>query len=114
MSAANGEVRIVNESTGGEKGSKPARFDLLPWEELWEVAELYGAGAEKYAPRNWELGYDWSLSFASLHRHLALFWGGESYDEETKAHHLTSVIFHALALMQFEKTHPELDDRPGR
>lgn len=107
-----GEVRITNSATGGEKGSKAERYDLLPWVEVAEVARLYGRGAAKYAPRNWERGYDWSLSFAAAHRHLAQFWGGESADQETGCHHLASVIFHALALMQFERTHPELDDRP--
>lgn len=105
------EIRIVNSSTGGEKGSKPIRMDLIPVEPLWEVARLYGKGAEKYATHNWRRGYDWSLSYAAMMRHATQFWNGESYDEETKCHHLSSVIFHALALMEFEKTHPELDDR---
>lgn len=107
------EVRIKNEVTGGEKGQKLARFDLLPTGPLWEVAELYGVGARKYAERNWERGYNWSLSYGALQRHVNLFWSGESYDKETKKHHLASVIFHALALMEFENTHPELDDRPS-
>lgn len=106
------EIRVVNETTGAEKGQKDARFDLIPWDQVWKVAELYGKGAKKYEARNWEKGYDWSLSFAALHRHLAQFWGGQSYDDETGAHHLASVIFHALAMMEFEETHPELDDRP--
>lgn len=107
----NGEVRIVNEKTGGEKGQKPIRMDLLPVEPMWEVAKLYGKGAEKYAMHNWRRGYDWSLSYGAMMRHATQFWNGESYDEETGCHHLSSVIFHALALMEFEKTHPELDDR---
>lgn len=105
------EVRIVNEQTGGEKGSKPARFDLVPSGPLWQLATLYGRGAEKYAARNWEKGYDWSLSFAAMMRHAWLFWSGEDYDSETGCHHLTSVVFHAFALMEFGRTHPELDDR---
>lgn len=106
------ETRVVNEATGGEKGSKLARMDLLPWDQLYHVSELYGNGAIKYSERNWERGYKWSLSYAALHRHLAQFWAGESMDEETKCHHLSSVIFHALALMRFDQEHPELDDRP--
>ena len=107
------ETRIVNAKTGGEKGQKLARFDLLPWDEMTEVAELYGRGAAKYADRNWEKGYDWSLSFASLMRHATEFWQGEYMDEENQCAHLASVVFHALALMQFYKKHPELDDRPN-
>jgi len=106
------EQRIINEQTGGEKGKKLARFDLLPYDELWEVAELYGRGAAKYADRNWEKGYDWSLSFASMMRHATQFWQGEYMDKENKCAHLASVVFHALALMYFHKHHKQLDDRP--
>ena len=99
-------------STGGQKGKKLARFDLIPPNAIIEIAELYGRGAEKYEDRNWEQGYPISLSFAALNRHLWQFWNGENRDEETKAHHLSSVIFHAIAMMTFQDTHPEFDDRP--
>ena len=105
------EVRVTS-STGGEKGQKLARYDLLPAGPLRAVAELYGKGSEKYADRNWELGYDWSLSFAALNRHLWLFWQGEDIDPETGLPHLAAVAWHALALMEFSVKHPEFDDRP--
>lgn len=107
-----GEVRVRNAETGGEKGSKPARFDLIPVGPLWTVAELYGRGAEKYEDRNWEKGYDWSLSFAALMRHAMLFWQGENNDPEMGVSHMASVVFHAFALMQFVEAHPDLDNRP--
>lgn len=105
------EVRVTSE-TGGQKGKKLARFDLLPVEPLTEVARLYGRGAEKYADRNWERGYDWSLSFAAMQRHAWAFWGGESIDPETERHHLASVVFHAMALMEYEGRGKGTDDRP--
>ena len=104
------EVRVTAPS-GGEKGKKLARYDLLPVEPLREVARLYGRGAEKYADRNWELGYDWSLSFAAMQRHAWAFWGGESIDPETERHHLASVVFHAMALMEYEAKGKGRDDR---
>lgn len=106
------EVRVTS-SSGGQKGMKPARFDLLPWDALWTVAELYGKGAEKYEDRNWERGYDWSLSFASLIRHATQFWQGEDDDSETGLPHLASVVFHALGLLRFMREHPEFDNRPS-
>lgn len=109
-----GEIRIKNPETGGEKGQKLQRFDLLPWPELTEVAELYGVGSKKYSPRNWEQGYKMSLSFGALMRHVTQFWNGEDHDSETKVSHLASVVFHALALMRFGKMDPALDDRPGK
>lgn len=116
------EVRKVS-STGGAKGSKLARFDLIPEDVMWQLAELYGRGAMKYEPRNWERGYDWSLSYAAARRHMALFWQGKDYDEHgpdcvdgcvqhTGAHHLVCAMFHLAALVKFGETHPEFDDRP--
>lgn len=109
LSASQGEVRVTA-STGGQKGRKLARFDLLP-PALWQVAELYGRGAEKYDEWNWRKGYEWSLSYAALQRHANLFWAGEDYDQETGCAHMASVAFHALALLTFMEEHPELDDR---
>lgn len=106
------EVRVVDPRTGGEKGQKLARFDLIPKRALWLLAELFGRGAQKYADRNWERGYKWSLSFAALMRHLWLFWGGEDIDEETGVPHVINAAWHCLALAEFMETHPDLDDRP--
>lgn len=108
---SSGERRVINEATGGEKGQKDQRYDLLPWAELSEVARLYGKGAEKYEDHNWKKGYNWSISFAAMMRHATQFWEGESFDEETGCHHLSSVVFHAIALMYFEKHHPGIDNR---
>jgi len=105
------EVRMVNEKTGGEKGSKRERYDLIPWEPMDEVARLYERGAAKYSEHNWCKGYAWKLSFSSLIRHAVAFWQGEDIDPETECDHMASVVFHALALMYFRKHHPDLDDR---
>jgi hypothetical protein len=108
------ETRITDPVTGGQKGAKLARFDLLPWDVLWTVAELYGVGAAKYEDRNWEKSYPFSLSIAALGRHFAQFARGEDVDSETGLPHLASVVFHACALIRFCNEHPEQDDRSGR
>lgn len=104
------EIRTVS-STGGEKGTKPARFDLIPVEALTKVAELYGRGAQKYAAHNWRKGYEWSKSYAAMQRHATQFWSGEDIDEEMQLPHLASVVFHALALMTFMEEQKDFDDR---
>ena len=43
-----GEVRMVDPVTGGEKGVKPERMELIPVEPLEELARVYGWGAGKY------------------------------------------------------------------
>lgn len=96
------EVRIIDPDTGGQKGSKMARFDLIPPEALWELAEHYGMGCEKYTERNWEKGYKWGLSVAALLRHLYQWIGGESYDSDSGKHHLIAVAWHAFALFTYE------------
>ncbi len=108
------EEVVVNAQTGGEKAQKLARFDLLPPHALWQVAEAFGRGARKYKDRNWERGYDWSLSYQALQRHLAQWWGGEEADPDSHIPHLASAAFHVLALLEFADTHPELDNRPER
>ena len=107
------EVRTTS-STGGQKGVKQQRYDLIPELPLRQLAALYGFGATKYEDRNWEKGYEWSKSFAALNRHLWAFWRGETYDAETGLPHLASAAWHCFALMEWEETHPEFDDRPMR
>lgn len=102
------EVRMTS-STGGQKGQKLCRMDLIPAKPLWMLGEIYGHGANKYLAHNWERGYDYSLSLAALHRHLNMWQQGETTDEEG-FHHLTAVVFHAFAIQYFEEHHPEFDD----
>jgi hypothetical protein len=106
------EVRVVDPDTNAAKGQKLERYDLIPINPLSEVARHFGIGAEKYEVRNWERGYQWSLSYAAMQRHANQFWGGESYDPESGTHHLAAVVFHALALMEYEQTNQDKDDRP--
>lgn len=97
--------------SGGVKGVKSARLDLIPYDALWQIALVYGAGAQKYAERNWESGYDWSKSFGALQRHLALFWSGEDLDSETGLPHLAHAGWHCLALLAFSGRELGRDDR---
>lgn len=105
------EVRVVNAKTGAEKGSKAQRYDLIPWEAVGQIAEIYEFGSRKYADHNWRKGYDWSLSYAALQRHLAAFWEGENNDPESGLPHMAHAGWHCLALLTFMREHPELDNR---
>jgi hypothetical protein len=108
-----GEIIVTDPETGAQKAQKLARFDLIPQKPLWLLAEHYGRGAQKYADRNWEGGYAWSLSFDSLNHHLNQFWDGEDIDPTNGALHMIAVAWHALALVEFYYTHPEKDNRPN-
>ena len=99
---------FVTSATGGTKGQKAAQFHRIPFDVLWELAEHYGVGAEKYPDdpetheANWMKGYDYSLNVDAMLRHLALWLGGEDTDEETGSSHLIAVTWHAITLRWFQ------------
>lgn len=118
---ANKEIIITDPKTGGQKGSKLARFSLIPAEFLWALAEHYGKGARKYADRNWERGYNWGLTLDSIYRHVNHFVLGERYDnhtdacgpdcvEHTESHHLIAAAWHCVALFIFDTRQIGTDD----
>ena len=104
------EIRVTDPSTGGQKGSKLARFSLIPREFLWELACHYGRGARKYADRNWERGYSWYLSQDAMERHFNQWLMGEDNDEETGTNHLICAIWHLVALYVFQMRGLGTDD----
>lgn len=106
------EERVVNAKTGGEKGRKVAQLGAVDPTSLMQVAEVAGYGCAKYARYNFLKGYDWSLSFDALCRHLFAFWSGEDNDPESGLPHMAHVGWHSLTLLAFMRLHPELDDRP--
>jgi nucleoside 2-deoxyribosyltransferase len=109
--ANGGEVRITDPDTGGQKGRKPERLDLIPCEALWELGRVYGMGAEKYADHNYLKGYSWSLSIAAAMRHLTQWVNGETLDDESELNHLAHAAWHCFALMMFQWHGLGTDDR---
>lgn len=87
------------------------RFDLIPVRPMEQVAEVYTIGASKYGDNNWRDGIQWGRIFRALLSHAWKWWRGETFDKEDGQHHLASVAWCALTLMEYERTHTELDDR---
>lgn len=103
----------MSEATEGIKHDDlTLRFDLLPIRPLMELVRVYTIGSFKYADRNWEKGLKWCRLFSAMMRHSWKWFFGEKYDRKDGQHHLASVAWYAFALMEFEYTHTELDDRP--
>lgn len=128
-------------STGGQKGVKIERFDLIPVGPLTELAIHFGRGATKYDAHQWRVGYEWSKSYSAIQRHSTAFWAGYDYDvcendpegcQETRpdgsnslgsvpqgrtcynhtgSHHMTCVAWHSFVLLEFKDNHPGHDDR---
>jgi hypothetical protein len=106
------EKRIVNPITGGEKCAKIAQLGAVDPTALMEIAKVAGYGTDKYSRYNFLKGYDWSLSFDALCRHIFAFWAGEDIDPESGLPHMAHAGWHCLTLLTFAQRHPQLDDRP--
>lgn len=104
------ETRVVSE-TGGEKGQKLAALGALDPQALLRVAEVAGFGAQKYARLNYMKGYDWSLSFDAMMRHMLAFWNGEELDPESGLPHTAHAAWHALCMTSFMERGLGTDDR---
>lgn len=100
-------------STKGIKhdGGKP-RVELLPFDALLEVSQVFSIGAEKYGERNWEKGMNWSRLFGATLRHLSAWWQGEKKDPESGYSHLLHAGCNILFLIAYEIRGVGKDDRP--
>lgn len=73
------ELRTTS-STGGQKGVKLERHDLIPAGPLKLLAEHFGKGAMKYDEHQWRQGYEWSKSYSAKQRHDNAWLAGFDYD----------------------------------
>lgn len=86
-------------------------MNLLSREALEQTAAVLKFGAQKYAEHNWRKGFLWSRPLAAAMRHLHAFNDGEDVDPESGLSHLAHAMCCVMFLLEFEKTHKELDDR---
>lgn len=86
-------------------------LNLLSTEALNQTAAVLAFGAEKYAEHNWRAGFAWSRPLAAAMRHITAFNDGEDKDPESGLSHLAHAACCIMFLLEFEKTHPHLDDR---
>lgn len=107
-------------STNGGTGSTGTalKFDqdklplhLLSTEAMNQTAAVLAFGAQKYAAHNWRKGFAWSRPLAAAMRHITAFNAGEDKDPESGLSHLAHAACCIMFLLEFEKTHQELDDR---
>lgn len=99
-------------SEGRKYDTGKLRYDLVPEYPMRKLAEVYTIGAVKYGDRNWEHGILWCKIFGALMRHAWAWFRGQSVDPDNGQHPLASVAWCSFTLMEYERTHPEKDDRP--
>lgn len=107
---ASGEIRTTS-ATGGEKGVKPERLDLVPPLFLEELGRVFGEGAKKYSDNNYLKGYEYRKSLGAMLRHIMRWSAGEDIDPETKCHHLAHAAWHCSTLFTFQGEGLGEDDR---
>jgi hypothetical protein len=102
----------------GSAGGGAMKFDdqklpvnLLSSEALLQTAAVLKFGADKYHAHNWRDGFAWSRPLAAAMRHIMAFNDGEDKDPESGLSHLAHAACCIMFLLEFEKTHPHLDDR---
>lgn len=101
----------LGETQGLKYDSDKAPMSLLSREALEQTAQVLAFGAKKYAAHNWRKGFQWSRPLSAAQRHLLAFQDGEDRDPESGLSHLAHAMCCIMFLLEFEKTHRELDDR---
>lgn len=84
---------------------------LMPFEALEEIVKVLMFGARKYAPDNWKKGNQWTDTYNSLMRHLALWRNGEDRDAETGLLHLGHIGCNVVFLLYYHLKGIGPDDR---
>ena len=110
--------KLTFHSNMGSTSGGAMKFDdnklpvnLLSTEALNQTAAVLKFGADKYHAHNWRDGFAWSRPLAAAMRHIMAFNDGEDRDPESGLSHLAHAACCIMFLLEFEKTHPELDDR---
>lgn len=94
------------------------RYDLIPPSALNALGKVFSYGDQKYGVeaggcnRNWEKGLKWNGVIASALRHIESFRSGKDFDDESGLLHVAHAMANLAFIVEYYKTHPELDDRP--
>lgn len=102
------------EAGGAKWSAGKARFDLIPPESLFALADVCTFGAKKYKDRNWEKGLPWGEFFGATMRHLWSWWLGEKNASDSGLPHLAHAAWNVFALLSYElRGMSSFDDRPN-
>ena len=95
-----------------DEGKAP--LGLIPPEVLFDIAKVFGFGAQKYGVNNWRTdskNTSWIRTYSSIQRHLNAWLSGEDIDPESGQSHLAHAATQIMILMTYQREHPECDDR---
>ena len=99
--------RVVYAS-GAQRSSdaEKYRYDLISPIGMRRLAETYAEGARKYGAGNWLKGFKMSSLLNHVQKHLNEWNGGDTTED-----HLAHACWGLMALMHFDETRRDLDDR---
>lgn len=105
-----------NMKQGKDEGAKrfdamKIRWDLIPYDTLETVAEVFTHGASKYEDNNWRKGMSYSRMYGAMWRHLSKSQRGEDLDKDSYCFHLSQVAWGCLCLLHFQMNNIGKDDR---
>lgn len=103
---------IENKKVGTKNDKGKLHIELIPPEAITAMAKVLQNGAEKYGPRNWEVGIEYSREFAAAQRHLWMWWSGENIDESGHSHLAHALSAVAILVALEERCMKKFDDRP--
>jgi hypothetical protein len=102
----------VKHDTGAKKNDQgKLPIDLIPIRPLLDLAAVLQFGAKTYDPNNWRKGFLFSRTYAAAQRHLLAWHSGINNDPDSGQSHLAHALCNIVFLLEFTRTHPELDDR---
>lgn len=87
------------------------QWSLVDFPSLEPMVKVLEFGAQKYAPFNWQKGFDQRILMESLLRHAFAYLNGEETDPESGLSHIGHIQCNAMFLEYNSKHHPELDTR---
>lgn len=108
-----GKRRTFASGAVRDRGDLKPRPDLISPHANLREGMIFALGAEKYAPRNWELGMGISECLASTQRHIEQYKRGDT-DED----HIAQARWNLGAIIHYEeeikagRMDPALDDMP--
>lgn len=103
-----------NEQMGLRFNKGKLRHSLLPVEPINDLIRVLMYGSNKYDDYNWRKGLKWTDVYDCAMRHSKKFMAGRDLDDESGLYHAAHAAINWLFILEFYRTHPELDDRPHK
>jgi Domain of unknown function (DUF5664) len=101
----------MSQTPGLKKDSGKVSLGLIDNLALVELGKVLDFGATKYSAHNWRGGIEWQRVLNATLRHVNAFNGGEDVDPETGISHMAHAMCNCMFLINYQTTHPELDNR---